>query len=374
MGATSSKEHQGETKLRLNANNNNNIAAPQSARVKEPSGKNEFASAMSSKIHGQRDQLESKTRKGTNGTNSARQGSTGYNTATAPMQQPLQDDGGSSYVADDEVTVNLAMADLMAFLLVVANNSNNLPLTRRDDPEVGKSVSAFPPDEYARKSAAFVPADVRVIGGSFTKYGRVWDLPTSQEFTVADGAQEPGMFTSAISFHYSRLVVGLIHCLLYIFHRTGRSYGGACCNAMLKVLYDAANEVVDLTPDDLGARSNSLFDDDDDSTLGPSIALHRDRTHESLVLGDISTPSAITWAELLRNMKAEIQDIEYAQVPAITSSRKFDINKPFSLIPDNFDPSTGQKRSLLIGCNYHGVAGAELKASHDDIRSMKVRS
>jgi hypothetical protein len=143
---------------------------------------------------------------------------------------------------------------------------------------------------------------------------------------------------------------------------------------MLKVLYDAANEVVDLTPDDLGARSNSLFDDDDDSTLGPSIALHRDRTHESLILGDISTPSAITWAELLRNMKAEIQDIEYAQVPAITSSRKFDINKPFSLIPDNFDPSTGQKRSLLIACNYQGVPGAELKASHDDIRSMKVRS
>ena len=113
-----------------------------------------------------------------------------------PMQKPPQDDGGSSYVADDEVTVNLAMADLMAFLLVVANNSNNLPLTRRDDPEVGKSVTTFSPDEYARKSAAFIPADVRVIGGSFTKYGRVWDLPTSQEFTVADGAQEPGMFLS----------------------------------------------------------------------------------------------------------------------------------------------------------------------------------
>jgi hypothetical protein len=93
---------------------------------------------------------------------------------------------------DEDVKVNLAMADLMAYLQVVANNSQNLPLTRRDDPEVGKPVSALSPEEYAKKSAAFVPADVRVIGGSFTKYGRVWDLPTSEEFSAVDNAQEPG--------------------------------------------------------------------------------------------------------------------------------------------------------------------------------------
>jgi hypothetical protein len=103
-------------------------------------------------------------------------------------------DGGSSFITDDEVKVNLAMADLMAFLLVVANNSSNLPLTRRDDPDIGKTKSALSSDEYARKSAAFIPADVRVIGGSFLKYGRVWDLPTSEEYTANDGAQEPGMF------------------------------------------------------------------------------------------------------------------------------------------------------------------------------------
>ena len=99
----------------------------------------------------------------------------------------------SSFVQDDEVKVNLAMADLMAYLQVVANNSNNLPLTRRDDPEVGKTVSSLTAEEYARKSAAFVPADVRVIAGSFTKYGRVWDLPTSEEYNASDGAQEPGV-------------------------------------------------------------------------------------------------------------------------------------------------------------------------------------
>ena len=149
---------------------------------------------------------------------------------------------------------------------------------------------------------------------------------------------------------------------------------------MLKVLYDAANEAADSTqPDEVGAVSNSLFDDDDDSTVGPSAAIPlerspTERTQESLVLGDVSTPLSITWADLLRKMKAEMQDIEYAQAPTITSTRKFDLNKPFSLIPDNFDPKTGKKRSLLMGCNYGGVPGAELKASHDDVRSMKVRS
>ena len=102
------------------------------------------------------------------------------------MNQP------ASLITDDQVHVNLAMADLMAYLQVVANNSNNLPLTRRDDPELGRTVSNLNVDEYGRKSAAFIPSDVRVIGGAFTRYGRVWDLPTSEEFNACDGAQEPG--------------------------------------------------------------------------------------------------------------------------------------------------------------------------------------
>jgi len=97
-----------------------------------------------------------------------------------------------SPIRDEQVQVNLAMADLMAYLQVVANNSNNLPLTRRDDPELHRMVSSLTSEEYARKSAAFIPADVRVISGTFTKYGRVWDLPTSDEYNAEDGAQEPG--------------------------------------------------------------------------------------------------------------------------------------------------------------------------------------
>jgi len=81
---------------------------------------------------------------------------------------------------------------------------------------------------------------------------------------------------------------------------------------------------------------------------------------------------AITWADMLRQMKAEFKEIGYAQVPKVTTSRKIDLNKPFSLCSDDFDPKKNKKRSLLIGCNYRDLPDAELKASHDDIRSMKV--
>ena len=81
---------------------------------------------------------------------------------------------------DDQIHVQMAMADLMAYLQVVANNSNHLPLTRRDDPELDRTVSTLSAEDFGRKSAAFVPADVRVLGGTFTRYGRVWDLPTSE--------------------------------------------------------------------------------------------------------------------------------------------------------------------------------------------------
>lgn len=83
-------------------------------------------------------------------------------------------------VSDDQINVNMPMADLMAYLQVVANNSNQLPLTRRDDPELDRTVSSLSSEDYARKSAAFVPSDVRVIGGVFSRYGRVWDLPTTE--------------------------------------------------------------------------------------------------------------------------------------------------------------------------------------------------
>ena len=72
------------------------------------------------------------------------------------------------------------MTDLMAYLQVVADNSSNLPLTRRDDPELGRTVSSLTAEEYETKCKAFVPANVRIFGGMFGRYPKVWDLPTSE--------------------------------------------------------------------------------------------------------------------------------------------------------------------------------------------------
>eukprot|EP00586_Coscinodiscus_wailesii_P020360 CAMPEP_0172504060 /NCGR_PEP_ID=MMETSP1066-20121228/174927_1 /TAXON_ID=671091 /ORGANISM="Coscinodiscus wailesii, Strain CCMP2513" /LENGTH=741 /DNA_ID=CAMNT_0013280057 /DNA_START=712 /DNA_END=2937 /DNA_ORIENTATION=+ len=252
---------------------------------------------------------------------------------------------GSSIIHDETVKVNLAMADLMAYLQVVANNSSNLPLTTRDDPELGRTVSTLTAEEYARKSAAFLPSDVKIISGSFMKYGRVWDLPTSEEFNPSDSTQEPGI-----------------------------SHGGACCNALLKVLYDNESEAAEAAQVDYTNAAN-LFDDEDDDAEdedgGHSAVDASSKSFDSLVLGDITTPATITWTDLLRKMRIEMMGVGFTQSPAITSSRKFDMNTAFSLIPPNFDPTKNKKRSLLIGCNYKGNPEAELKASHDDIRSMK---
>ena len=86
----------------------------------------------------------------------------------------------SAFITDESIGVNMRMADLMAYLEVVANNSTNLPLTTRDDPELGRTISNLTGEEYAQKSAAFIPCDVTVIGGSYLRYSRVWDLPSSE--------------------------------------------------------------------------------------------------------------------------------------------------------------------------------------------------
>ena len=136
--------------------------------------------------------LAESSTQGTRSKGKNRKGAGDSNKNVSKNVENRDDDATLSAIKDEQVTVNLAMADLMAYLQVVANNSNNLPLTRRDDPELRRMVTNLTKEEYAKKSAAFIPADVRVIAGSFLKYGNVWDLPTSEEYVASDGAQEPG--------------------------------------------------------------------------------------------------------------------------------------------------------------------------------------
>lgn len=118
----------------------------------------------------------------------------------------------------------------------------------------------------------------------------------------------------------------------------------------------------------------NLFDDDDDETVDTA-GYTVDRTiasFDTLVLNDNGNmPSNMSWADLLRKMKTEMQGVGFSQAPALTSSYKFDLNTPFSLIPPDFKAGINKKRALLIGCNYRKTPDAGLKASHDDVRSMK---
>lgn len=129
------------------------------------------------------------------------------------IDSPVGNDGRDDFdnpcsnVPDSRVTVNLAMADLMAYLQVVANNSSNLPMTRRDDPDLGRTVSNLTSDDYAEKCAAFIPSDIRIISGSFTKYGRVWDLPTSDVRTkLFNCATKQRFFLFLTCTHCSRTI------------------------------------------------------------------------------------------------------------------------------------------------------------------------
>jgi hypothetical protein len=103
-----------------------------------------------------------------------------HKTTASSLVTRSRNNNNTNRIHDDSVQLDLPMADLMAYLQVVANNSSNLPLTRRDDPELGRTVSSLTSEEYALKCAAFIPANVRILGGMYGKYGSVWDLPTSE--------------------------------------------------------------------------------------------------------------------------------------------------------------------------------------------------
>eukprot|EP00588_Corethron_pennatum_P006532 CAMPEP_0194293084 /NCGR_PEP_ID=MMETSP0169-20130528/47080_1 /TAXON_ID=218684 /ORGANISM="Corethron pennatum, Strain L29A3" /LENGTH=344 /DNA_ID=CAMNT_0039041467 /DNA_START=170 /DNA_END=1204 /DNA_ORIENTATION=- len=94
--------------------------------------------------------------------------------------------------------------------------------------------------------------------------------------------------------------------------------GGACTSALLKLLYN--DEVV---PDD-----------------------------------------DLTYVEVLNGIRDNLDD-DYTQVPQLSSSRPFNLEKPFVLAEGE-----GTRRALLIGINYVGMDG-ELDGCHNDVLNMK---
>jgi hypothetical protein len=135
------------------------------------------------------------------------------------------------------------------------------------------------------------------------------------------------------------------------------------------VLYDSAIEADGNAHNEAVAKS--LFEDDDDDEEESTVMGKSFRSMYSIDYSHMNH-NIISWARILTQMKSEFKDIGYSQYPKISTTRKLDLSKPFSFQPDIFDPHRNKKRSLLIGCNYAESNGAELKASHDDIRSIKV--
>ena len=136
---------------------------------------------------------------------------------------------------------------------------------------------------------------------------------------------------------------------------------------MLKVLYDSECEETDAFAQEKIDINTDLFADDDDS----DVKYDTTKSFDTLQIGGSSLSTGMSVSDLLRKMKKVMKEIEYQQVPSVTSSRKLDLNGPFSFTPENFDPTKNKKRSLLIGCNYFKQEEATLKSCHDDIRSMK---
>lgn len=59
--------------------------------------------------------------------------------------------------------------------------------------------------------------------------------------------------------------------------------------------------------------------------------------------------STMSWVQLLRQMRGELQKMGFDQVPQLTSSRMIDVNKPMYIVPPE---SRGRRRAVLIGINY----------------------
>jgi len=67
---------------------------------------------------------------------------------------------------EDEIDQEQAKQDLIAYLEIVGENASNLPLTWRDDPQLGRAVSTLTAKVYAKKADAFIPCDINIIGAT----------------------------------------------------------------------------------------------------------------------------------------------------------------------------------------------------------------
>mmetsp|Transcript_18489 Transcript_18489/g.26030 ORF Transcript_18489/g.26030 Transcript_18489/m.26030 type:complete len:315 (+) Transcript_18489:168-1112(+) len=85
---------------------------------------------------------------------------------------------------------------------------------------------------------------------------------------------------------------------------------------------------------------------------------------------DDHTVRNLSWVDLLREMRYNLDNQGYSQVPQLTSSRLIDVQNTFNLINPLEASYGGVRRAVLIGINYVGQQG-QLSGCHNDVRNMK---
>jgi len=80
------------------------------------------------------------------------------------------------------------------------------------------------------------------------------------------------------------------------------------------------------------------------------------------------TSEDMSWVQLLRSMRENLNSKGFDQVPQLTSSRLIDVTQPCEFV--NKTSTLGTKRAVLIGINYCGQQG-ELSGCHNDVKNVK---
>lgn len=75
----------------------------------------------------------------------------------------------------------------------------------------------------------------------------------------------------------------------------------------------------------------------------------------------------LTFVDVLKQMRDELSEDGYTQIPQLTSSKPVDVNLPFHLVPEG---ANGTRRAFLIGINYIGQM-CELSGCHNDVLQIK---
>jgi len=87
----------------------------------------------------------------------------------------------------------------------------------------------------------------------------------------------------------------------------------------------------------------------------------------SSMIKALSDGDDFTWVSLLQAMCGILAG-NYTQVPQLSSSRKMDLNSPFTV---KNPESNGKYRALLVGINYVGTS-SELRGCQNDVETMKI--